>query len=182
MKANETIKELFFDYPTKHWHFEKLLKEAGLSRAQTNAWLKKLSNEGIIKRIKPKGKMPYYIATYESPHYRNTKRIFALTKLHQSGLLDYLASLEKAKTVIVFGSFTRGDWYKDSDIDLFIYGSVPYLRVGKYLSNLKREIQIFSGKDSKDLKKMGPALLKNIIKGITIKGDIPKEVLKHAAI
>jgi hypothetical protein len=42
MRANRKIEELFYNYPTKHWHFEELLHEAGLSRAQTNAWIKKL--------------------------------------------------------------------------------------------------------------------------------------------
>ncbi len=182
MEANPKIRELFFDYPTKQWHFEQLLKEAGLSRAQTNAWLKRLLKEDLITRVKLRGKMPYYVAQYESPHYRNSKRVFAFTKLHHSGLLDYLASLKKAKTVIIFGSFTRGDWYKDSDIDIFIYGAVPNLSIGEYLTRLKRDIQVFAGKNKEDLQKLGPALLKNIIKGITIKGDIPPEVLKHAVI
>ena len=78
-------------------------------------------------------------------------------------MLDYLCSLENVKTIILFGSFVRGDWYKDSDIDIFIYGESD-LSLGKYLSKLKREIQVFSGKDEKDLKKFGAPLLKNIIK------------------
>lgn len=182
MKAKETIKELFFDYPSKQWHFDELMRVSNISRGQTNAWLKKLQKEALIERIKPKGKMPYYQANFDHPHYKNTKRLFALTKLYQSGLLDYLLSLEQVKTIILFGSFTRSDWYKESDIDIFMYGDVSVLNVGEYLSKLKREIQVFSGKDENDLKKFGAPLLKNIIKGITLKGDIPTEVIKHAII
>lgn len=181
MNSKETIKEFFFNYPSKHWHFEQLMKESKLSRAQTNEWLKKLKKQGLIKRIKPKGKMPYYVARHDNPHYRNTKQVYAFTTLYKSGLLDYLCSLENVKTIILFGSFVRGDWYKDSDIDIFIYGESD-LSLGKYLSKLKREIQVFSGKDEKDLKKFGAPLLKNIIKGVTLKGDIPQEVIKHAIV
>ena len=54
------------------------------------------------------------------------------------------------------------------------------LYIGKYSTILKRKIQVFSS-NKKDLNKLGPRLLQNIIKGITIKGNIPKEVY-HAAI
>ncbi|MEA3514366.1 MAG: hypothetical protein U9R34_02740 [Nanoarchaeota archaeon] len=36
--------------------------------------------------------------------------------------------------------------------------------------------------NKKELKKMGPALLRNIIKGDLIKGDIPVEVIANASI
>jgi len=182
MKPNQNIKERFYNYPTKHWHFEQLLKEAGLSRAQTNAWLKKLLKENMIKRQKPKGRMPYYFANYQHPHYQNSKRLYALQQLQESGLLDYLASLEKAETVVLFGSFSRWDWQESSDIDLFLYGNLEAISLGKFMLKLKREIQVFSGKDNHDLQQIGPALLRNILQGITIKGTIPKEVIVHAAV
>ena len=118
------ILELFFDYPTKYWHFGAIRNEINLADNKISKWLKKFQKEDLIKRIKPRNKMPYYLANHASSHFRNTKKVFALTKLHECGLLDYLTSLEEAKTVIIFGSFSRGDWYKESDIDVFIYGDV----------------------------------------------------------
>ena len=182
MEPNLALKELFYNHPTKHWHFEQLLHEAGLSRAQTNEWIQKLRQENIITRIKPRGKMPYYVANYEHPHYQNSKRLYALQKLHESGLMDYLVSLDKAEAVILFGSFSRWDWYDSSDIDIFVYGGTDKVYVGKFGSILKREIQVFSGKNEHDLTQMGPTLLRNIIKGITIKGTLPVEVITHATV
>lgn len=182
MKFNLNLKELFYNHPTKHWHFEQLLHESGLSRAQTNEWIQKLKHNHLITRIKSRGKMPYYVANYEHPHYQNSKRLYALQKLHDCGLLDYLASLDKAEVVILFGSFSRWDWYDGSDIDIFMYGNADNVFVGKFESALKREIQIFSGKNEQDLTQMGPALLRNIIKGISIKGTLPIEVITHAAV
>ncbi len=102
MKQNILVKELFYNHPTKQWHFEQIMREAHLSRAQTNEWLKKLIHENIIKRIKPLKKMPHYIANYEHPHYQNSKRLYALEQLHKSGLFDYLLSLDKAKVIVLF--------------------------------------------------------------------------------
>jgi predicted nucleotidyltransferase len=182
MMQKNTVKELFFNEPSKHWHFDNLKTKSGLSRTRTNAWLKKLQKDGLIKRVKPRGKMPYYQANHSSPGYRNAKRVFAFTKLQESGFLDYISSLEKAETVILFGSFARWDWYTESDIDIFIYGNMNHLQLGQYLSKLHRDVQIFAGKDENDLRKMGPALLRNILKGIILKGTIPMEVFKNAAI
>ena len=183
MESKENnILELFFNQPTKHWHFEEIIKEAKIARSKAAGWLTKFIKENLIKRIKPEGKMPYYISNNEHPHYKNTKRIFALTKLHESGLLDYLASIEKAESIILFGSFSRSDWYQESDIDLFVYGNLDEMFLGKYMAKLKREIQVFNSKDKKDLKKIGGPLLRNILKGIIIKGTIPQEVFANASV
>lgn len=182
MKAKVTIKELFYNYPTKQWHFEELRVKAKLSRAQTNEWLKKLQKEDIIQKVVPQGKMPYYVAQYGQAHYQNSKRLYALEQLHACGFLDYLTSLSKAHVVVLFGSFARGDWYDESDIDIFVYGNVDTMYVGKYRSILKREIQIFCSKNAGDLQEMGSGLVKNIIKGITIKGSLPGEVMTYATI
>ena len=176
-----SVKELFFDYPTRQWHFGQLLEETGLSRAQVNYWLKRLVSEKIIRRVKPRRKMPHYVAKYSSPDYISAKKIFALEKFHSSGFLSHLLSLEQAETIIIFGSIIRGDWHKESDIDLFVYGNADDLELGKYWIRLGKEIQFFGCRDEKELKKYSPALLKNILRGYTIKGSIPRlEVKTHA--
>ncbi len=178
---SKPLLELFYNEPSKHWHFEELLQKAKLSRPQVAHWLKKYAGEELIQRYKPRGKMPYYVANYNGPHYQNSKRLYALAMVHESGLLDHLASLEKAETVILFGSFSRWDWYSDSDIDIFVYGDVGPIPTSKFSSLLRREIQVFSSKDESDLKMMGAPLLQNILKGIAIKGTLPREVIIHAA-
>lgn len=179
----EKILELFFEEPTKHWHFENIMKTAKVSRAKAGKWLKKLAKERIIRHIKPEGKMPYFQGDFESPAYRSRKRLFSLSMLQTSGFLSHLMSLPKAKTVIIFGSFVRADWYKDSDIDVFIYGSDEGLDIQKYRSTLRREIQVFAAESVMDLEKFGPGLLRNILEGIIVKGKIDfVEVMPLAAI
>ena len=172
MKSKENnVLQLFFDYPTKEWHFEDIYKEAGIARSKVDNWLKKLIQKKIIMRVKNKGRMPYYISKYDSSSYRNTKKLFAWSQLHASGFLDHIASLP-AKTVIVFGSFTRSDWYKNSDIDLFVYGGSKKLQLAKYETKLHRDIQVFACQNPQKLHTLGEGLMKNIIKGNIIKGDI----------
>ena len=171
MKSKEEqVLEVFFNSP-KHWHFDELLEESDISRSQLVMWLKKLQKEGLIKRLKPKGKMPYYISNPDNPSFRNKKRLFGLEKLTKSGLLDHLHTLEGAKVVILFGSFSRSDWYGSSDIDIFIYGDDDKFKQGEYELKLNREIQVHNAKDRKDLKSIGK-MLPYIISGDFIKGSI----------
>lgn len=173
MKSKENkIIEIFFENPTKEWHFEEIIKKTKLARSKADNWLKRFIKSRLIKRIKIKGKMPYYISNYESSEYKNKKKIFALNRLYESGLLNHLTSLKKAKTIILFGSFARSDWYKKSDIDIFIYGDPEGLKIADYELKLHRDLQVFICQEKKELSKLGKDLIRNIIKGNLIKGNL----------
>jgi predicted nucleotidyltransferase len=166
----DRVLNLFFN-SSKYWHFDELLCESKLSRSRLSAWLNKFQKEGIIKRVKPKGKMPFYVRIFESKNFRHKKRLFALTQLTESGLLTHLEALPKAKVVIIFGSFTSYDWHADSDIDIFIYGDDDDFEQGTYELKLQRDIQVHLARDGKDLKRINK-LLPYIFEGDFIKGSI----------
>lgn len=166
----DRIVELFF-YKPKRWHFEELRKTVKIGKPQLARWLRVFQKEGIIKRVKPKGKMPYYVHNFEDASFRNRKKMFAQKKLAESGLLDHLASLPDATVVIIFGSFSRWDWYKESDIDIFIYGDDETFEQGKYELRLKHDIETFTARGTQELKRM-ERLLPSILSGEFIKGSI----------
>jgi predicted nucleotidyltransferase len=179
MKEKHNIKELFFNYSTKHWHFDELVNQSELSRTSTNKWIKRLLKEKIITKFKPKGKMPYYISNYKETNFKMEKRLFAFEKFKSTGFLQHLSSLE-ASTVIIFGSFARSDWDYESDIDLFIYGESENFQQGKFEKVLKREIQLFEYNTPKKLKKI-ENIIPNILSGIHVKGKIePFKVIINA--
>ena len=173
MRSKEdNMLKLFFNSPTKEWHFEEILKQANITRSKGAGWLKVFLRQGLVKKVKEKGKMPHYTGNYESAAYKNRKKLFALSELYNSGLLNHLASLPAADTVVLFGSFSRSDWYEKSDIDIFIYGDYSGLKIAGFEQKLHRYIEIFNCKDKGELKKFGEGLLSNIIKGNLIKGDM----------
>ncbi len=181
MRKDTMVLELFFNEPTRHWHFEEILKAAGISRPQAAHWLKKFVKEDLVNRVKPQGKMPYYVANHEHPHYRTAKRLFALDSLAESGFLNHLAGLPKAETILLFGSMSRSDWYSESDVDVFIYGRPEGLQLGRYRRVLKREISTFVCRNKAELKKYEPALLRNILEGHLVKGTLDFiDVVVHA--
>lgn len=169
----EIIKKLFFEESLRQWHFEDILKEAKISRERANHFLKILLKQKLIARAKPKGKMPHYTANISSHKFRSEKRIYGLALLEKAGLFEHLNSLTGIKTAILFGSFSRGDWNKSSDIDLFVYGNAEDFEKGKMERKIKKEIQLFSYSQPKEIRKeLEPKLIPNIAKGFSIKGDL----------
>lgn len=172
MNKEDLVLSLFFNEPTKHWHFEEVLRAAGISRPQAARWLKIFFNGGLVKRTKPRGKLPYYLGNWQHPSYQSRKRVFALNYFEEQGFLRHLAGLPKAKVVILFGSLSRWDWHTDSDIDIFIFGdSTGFDRI-KYRVNLGREIETFICKDKEELRKIPQSLMRNIAEGYLIKGTL----------
>ena len=69
--------------------------------------------------------------------------------------------------IILFGSATRGEDLKDSDIDLFLLCNEKKLDLKNFENKLKRKISIFF---SEDFNKLSVELKNNILNGIVIKG------------
>lgn len=172
------LKPLFFGDTLKRWHFTDLIHASDVSRERVHRFLKKLRKEDFVKRIKPRGKMPYYLARRDSAKFRFEKRLYGLTLLEKAGLFEHLVSCEGIKTSILFGSFARGDWSRSSDIDLFIFGDASEFDKGYFESKLGFDIQVFCFTDSKTMKKnLDPSVIPNIAKGFHITQSIePFEV------
>jgi predicted nucleotidyltransferase len=168
----EKVIELFFNEGTKHWHFKEVVKEAKISEDRANHWLKKLVKEEIILHIKEKGKMPYFIANFDKSNYKMKKKMYVYQKLIDSGLIEDIQSLNDVKTAVIYGSFSRADWYTESDIDIFIFGKDDKIDIDRYFSFFGREIQLHSFKNKKELKEIRSGIMQNIINGYFIKGKI----------
>ncbi|MCX6707068.1 MAG: nucleotidyltransferase domain-containing protein [Candidatus Woesearchaeota archaeon] len=169
----ERIKTLFFEDTLKRWHFEDIVKASGMSRERVSHYLSELLKEKFVTRTKPRGKMPYYTANRDSGKFRAEKRFYGLGILQKIGLFEHINSIEGVKTAILFGSFSRGDFSKSSDIDLFIYGDSEQFDKSKFELKTKREVQLFSYNDKDRMKKeLDPRLIPNILKGFNIKESI----------
>ena len=163
--SKQDILYLFYNQPTRQWRFCDIVKAVGIAENKVSRWLKLFIEQKII--IKHLGEKPYYVANYTGCEYKVAKRIYAINILQNSGLLDYLTS---QATIILFGSFARGDWHQQSDIDLFVLGKK--IQVTNFELVLGRNIQIFHYKNVQNLEKISKDLLLSVIKGIIITGSI----------
>lgn len=178
-KEEQVLRIILENSPFKEWHFEEIVREAKVTKAVANKWLKKYVAQGVLHTIKEKGRFPYFTVGADNHRYRSLKRVYALEQLHKSGLLPALLSSKTAKTVILFGSISRGDWYKDSDIDIFILGDSPDFDTGIYERKLHKTIEIHLFKDREELQAVRSGLLKNVINGYVVKGQI-QDILEVA--
>lgn len=169
----ENILKLFLENsPLKVWHFREIVASAKVTKLVANKWLKKYVSEGLLKYIKEKGRFPHYTVGSNNPNYYSTKRIYALEQLHKSGLISKLLSLNKVKTIIIFGSIIRGDWYKDSDIDIFVFGDISDFDKKVYERKLNKNIELHIFENKEEITEVRTGLIKNIINGYVLKGRI----------
>lgn len=170
-KEERVLELILENSPLKEWHFEEVVKGAKVTRVVANKWLKKYVSEGLLSHVKEKGKFPYFTVGARNPAHNSLKRIYALEQLHKSGLIPKLLSLETAKTVILFGSIIKGDWYKDSDIDIFVFGDADFNK-NIYERKLRRNIELHIFQSKKEINKVRTGLIKNVINGYILKGRI----------
>lgn len=171
-KEDQVLRLILESSPLKAWHFEEVVREAGVTKAVANKWLKKYVQEGLIIKVKQARRFPYFTVGSNNAVYYSLKRVYALEQLHKSGLTPRLLSLKNARTVVIFGSTTRGDWYKDSDIDIFIYGDIGDFDKGPYELKMGKSIELHLFEDKEDLKSVETGLLKNVMNGYLVKGQM----------
>lgn len=171
-KEDNVLKLILENSPLKEWHFEEVVREAKVTKLVANKWLKKYVSEGLLKRIKVRGRFPSYSVGNNNPAYYSLKRVYALDQLHKCGLMAKLLSLTKAKTIILFGSIVKGDWYKDSDIDIFVFGEVSDFDKNIYELKLKKNIELHVFQNKGEIEEVRTGLIKNIINGYVLKGQI----------
>lgn len=171
-KEGQVLKLILENSPLKEWHFKEIVKEAKVTRVVANKWLKKYVREGLLQHVKEKGRFPFFTVGSNNPVYYSLKRVYALEQLHKSGLIPKLLSIKTAKTIIFFGSIAKGDWYRNSDIDIFVFGNMVGFNKHEYERKLHRKIELHMFQNKEEIREVKTGLLKNIINGYLIKGQI----------
>ena len=100
----------------------------------------------------------------------NLKKVENLKVFYESDLLEFLKENFPACTIILFGSYAKGEDTIKSDIDLAIIGSNnKKLNIKKYEFKLEKEIRINCYKKFKEIHK---DLMENLCNGIVLSGGI----------
>lgn len=171
-KEENILRLILENSPLKEWHFEEVVKSANVTKLVANKWLKKYVSEGLLNYVKEKGRFPYYTVGNNNSVYYSVKRIYALDQLHKCGLISKLLSLNQPRTIILFGSIIKGDWYKNSDIDIFIFGNISDFDKKVYEIKLKKNIELHIFKNKDEINEVKTGLINNIVNGYVLKGKI----------
>jgi predicted nucleotidyltransferase len=100
----------------------------------------------------------------------NLKKVENQKLIYESNLLELLKEKYPGCTIILFGSYAKGEDTINSDIDLTIIGSSKKnINLEKYEKFLEREIRINNYKTFKEINK---ELKENLCNGIVLSGGI----------
>ena len=120
--ATNTLKVLSYliDNPGNEFLCGEIQKATSISRAGVYLAVKDLETEGFILKYK-KGKQLFYTAIYNDPVIKQFKVLKNVI-----GLNSLVAKIKNlCKTIKLYGSASRGENDKESDVDLFILTQNP---------------------------------------------------------
>lgn len=166
-KNEHKILAYLFENPTQKINIRSLAKKINISHTSIFNSLNNLSKYLNLEKTN--------IQTQISLNLDNEKtilekRLYNIKQIYESNLIKYLEDIyEIPKAIVLFGSFSFGKDYEDSDIDIAIYSNLEIKKINltKYEKILRRKIEIFIVN-----KNTPKSLLKSIYNGIILRGNI----------
>lgn len=165
----------FFEEPNKWFHVREMSRLLRLNPTTASKYLNQLCKEGLLIK-KYERKFLLFRANTESNSYKDAKIHYNIKSIRNSGLLEYLErELHYPEAIVMFGSYSKGENDKNSDIDLFVVSNIKKeLDLGIFEKKLKAKIELFI-KDKREfdqLQKENKNLANSILNGFVIKGYI----------
>jgi len=162
--------EIFFLNPTKEHYLMDISRNIGLAHTSVKKNLNKLVKKGIIiESIEKKGgrNFPIYKSNINDKLFREHKIIYNINSVLESNVIKFIEDKLMPKSIVLFGSYVRGEDIEDSDIDLFVECKKEELNLEKFEKKLGRKIGLHFNEKftvySKELKN-------NIINGVVLSG------------
>ncbi|MBI1978659.1 MAG: nucleotidyltransferase domain-containing protein [Candidatus Aenigmarchaeota archaeon] len=168
-----SVLKVFFDDPLPKgggFQLREISRKVKIAPNSVKRYLNELEKEGLI--IKSKHRIhnyPIYLSNRDGEKFRFFKKIDMIILLEESGLLEYLQKKCMPDTIILFGSSSRGEDLKNSDIDLFLLCKERKLDLRMYEENLNRLISLHF---NENFNSMSKELRNNILNGAILKGYI----------
>ena len=151
--------ELFFENPTKGFTVRDISGKTKIPASSVQRYLKSLRKEGFISKENK---------AVITPYFKFRKAFFIVDRIFKSGLAEYLDKKFNPSCVILFGGARKGEYDKESDIDIFIESTKETKEdLSKFEKEIGHDIQLFVEKDINDL---NPRLRSNVVNGIKLAG------------
>jgi len=166
--TTQRVLAVFFENPSREFHLRELSRLLKLSMPTIISTTDKLAKERLI--IKEKGKVITKVtANRDNINFARCKRLHNLELIYNSSLINHLSeSYNQPKTIILFGSFSRGEDIEKSDIDVAVITNKKLnLDLSKYENILKKSINLHEI----NLDKISEEFKANLLNGIMLEGS-----------
>ena len=162
------VAELIFNSPNKTFHIRKLAKEAGLSTTSIISATEELEKFEIVK-IEKTYLTTNIKANLGADTYIFYKKIFNLYRLERYAIIEQLKRTFHPETIVLFGSFARGEDIEESDVDILIITNRKEVEIDldayEKLLNRKINLHVLSS-----LEKSSSEFKNSIANGIVLHG------------
>ncbi len=163
----------FFEEPNKWFHVRELARLVKLNATTVSKYLTQFTKEGFLTKNKERGHL-LFRANTESHKYKDAKIYNNIKSIKNSGLIEHLEKeLHYPETIILFGSYSKGENDRNSDMDLFIItNKKKEINLSQYEKKLKTKIQTFIKTKGEfyALQKENKHLVNSILNGTVLKG------------
>ena len=172
MNNNEEILlKQIFTKPTYKFHIRELAKATKLNPNTIINISEKLIKESILVKEKKKHITEIFF-NFENKDAVIKKRIFNLSQIYKSGLVDFLAKECSPKAISIIGSYSKGEDIEKSDIDIVVVSEKEKsINMERFEKLLSRKIHLIIT----NYKKMSEEFYINLINGMILYGYIDKK-------
>lgn len=159
--------KVFLYNPTTQFGLREISRDVSLAPASVKKYLKDIEKENLIESYIEKNS-PVYKAKRDSQKFKTFQKLSIIYELEESGFIDYLWNEICPETIILFGSYSKGEAIEQSDIDIFLVTKKKRkdINITKYQKEFSSEIQIFTD----ELKNIQKHLKANLYNGIILRG------------
>ena len=165
------ILRIFLNDPSPEgigFQLREISRKVAVAPPSVKKYLNELEKERLVIKIKHRiHGYPVYYANRDDKEFKFLKRMDIVIRIKESGLIDYLSENCMLDVIILFGSASKGEDLKESDIDLFVLSDKEKIDLTHFEKKLSRKINIFF---SDNFNKLSKELRNNIINGVILKG------------
>jgi predicted nucleotidyltransferase len=165
------ILRIFFEDPLPKgigFQLREISRKVAVAPPSVKKYLNDLKKEGLI--VKAKHRIygyPIYYANRDNENFKFFKKLDMVAQIKESGLLNFVSETCMPDSIILFGSASKGEDLKESDIDLFVLSNKEKLDLEKFEKKINRKINIMFSSNFSSLSK---ELKNNIINGVILGG------------
>lgn len=167
------IEETFLENPEKEFHIREIAKLLDLSPTTVSKKTKQMVKNGLLVIRKVSNHVMLKSNT-NSFNFICLKKEYNLQRFLDSEILDYLNNqLNNPETIILFGSYAKGENINSSDIDLLVITPLnKKINLIKFEKKLGYKIQLFmySYLDIEKMKTNNKELLNTFVNGVVLSG------------
>ena len=153
-QIKEKILRVYFENPEKEFTIREISSLTKVPRATVHKKLKELKQEKYFE---------------DELFFKIKKSNYYIEQIFSVGLIDYIVENLNPTCIILFGSFRKGEYDKNSDIDIFVESFIKKdLDLKKFENKLGHKIDLFV---ETSLNKLNSNLFNNVVNGIKLYGS-----------